>query len=160
VPGAQAFVNATQDLRIGGRQSNAEYQFTLRSDSVDELTKWGPKMLEAMHKIPVIADVNSDLENHGQQVFVTYDRQTAARFGISPQLIDNTLYDAFGQRPVSTMYSTLNQYHVVMEAAPQYWRNPLFLNDIYVRSPAGQEVPLSAFSRFAPEVAALSVNHQ
>jgi hydrophobe/amphiphile efflux-1 (HAE1) family protein len=160
IPGAQAFLNAAQDLRIGGRQSNAEYQFTLRSDSVQELTTWGPRMYEAMRKLPEIADVNSDLENHGQQVFVTYDRQTAARFGISPQLIDNTLYDAFGQRPVSTMYSTLNQYHVIMEAAPQYWRNPEILKDIYVRSPAGAQIPLSAFSRFAPEVAALSVTHQ
>ncbi len=160
VAGAQMFINASQDLRIGGRQSNAEYQFTLRSDSVEELTKWGPKMQEVMRRIPVIADVNSDLENHGQQVFVAYDRQTAARFGISPQLIDNTLYDAFGQRPVSNMYSTLNQYHVIMEAAPQYWRSPLILRDIYVHSPTGADVPLTAFARFAPEVAALSVAHQ
>ena len=91
---------------------------------------------------------------------VEYDRNTAARFGISPQLIDNTLYDAFGQRPVSTMYTSLNQYHVVMEAAPEFWQNPLTLRDIYVHSPQGQEVPLIAFSRFAPRTAPLSVTHQ
>jgi multidrug efflux pump len=159
-PGASLFLNAAQDLRVGGRQSNAEYQFSMRSDSTDELIQYGPKMLEALRKIPVIADVNSDLENHGLQIYVDYDRQTAARFGISPQLIDNTLYDAFGQRPVSTIYSKLNQYHVVMEAAPQYWRNPEILSQIYVRSPAGGQVPLSAFAKFAPEVAALSVTHQ
>jgi multidrug efflux pump len=158
--GASLYLSATQDLRVGGRQSNAEYQFSLRSDNVRDLETWGPRVLTAVRRVPIIADVNSDLENHGLQVFVDYDRQTAARFSISPQLIDNTLYDAFGQRPISTMYSTLNQYHVVMEAAPKYWRNPEVLKQVYVRSPAGQEVPLSAFAHFAPDVAALSVTHQ
>jgi multidrug efflux pump len=160
VPGATLFLSAAQDLRIGGRQSNADYQFTMRSDSVQDLTTWGPRMLTALHTIPIIADVNSSLQNHGLQVYVDYDRKTAARFGISPQLIDNTLYDAFGQRPVSTMYTSLNQYHVIMEAAPQYWQNPEILRRIYVRSPSGQQVPLSAFAGFAPTVATLSVTHQ
>jgi len=117
-------------------------------------------MLEQLKAIPLIADVSSDQQNRGLQIMVDYDRTTAARFGISPQLIDNTLYDAFGQRPVSTMYKRLNQYHVVMEAAPQYWQDPDILRRLFVRSPAGQQVPLSAFARFAPEVAALAVTHE
>jgi len=160
IPGATLYLSAVQDLRVGGRQSNAQYQFTLRSDSVQDLTKYGPRILQQLKTIPVIADVNSDQQNSGLQVFVAYDRNTAARFGISPQLIDNTLYDAFGQRPVSTMYTRLNQYHVVMEAAPQYWQDPGILRRLFVRSPAGQQVPLSAFARFAPELAALSVTHE
>jgi multidrug efflux pump len=160
VPGATLYLSAAQDLRVGGRQTNADYQYTLTSDNVQALTDWGPRMLDALKTIPIIADVNSDQQNHGLQVMVEYDRKTAARFSISPQLIDNTLYDAFGQRPVSTMYTALNQYHVVMEAAPQYWQNPNILSQIYVTSPRGQQVPLSAFSRFAPAVAELSVNHQ
>ena len=160
ISGATLFLTPSQDLRIGGRQSNAEYQFTMRSDSVQDLTNYGPRMLRELKKIPVIVDVNSDQQNHGRQVFIEYDRNTAARFGISPQLIDNTLYDAFGQRPVSTMYTRLNQYHVVMEAAPKYWQDPEILRRIYVRSPAGQQVPLNAFARFAPEVAALSITHE
>jgi len=160
VPGAMLYLTPSQDLRVGGRQSSAEYQFTMRGENVDDLTRFGPRMLQEMRGIPIIADVNSDQQNRGLQVYVQYDRQTAARFGVSPQLIDNTLYDSFGQRPVSTMYTSLNQYHVVMEAAPKYWQNPDILKRLYVRSPSGQQVPLSAFARFAPEVAALSVNHQ
>jgi len=160
VPGATLYLSATQDLRIGGRQSNAEYQFTLRSDNVQDLTTWGPRMLSVLRTIPIITDANIDLQNRGLQVYVNYDRSSAARFGISPQLIDNTLYDAFGQRPVSTMYTALNQYHVIMEAAPQYWQNPEILKRIYVSAPSGQQVPLSAFSHFDPELASLSVAHQ
>jgi multidrug efflux pump len=160
VPGATLYLSAAQDLRVGGRQSNAAYQFTMRSDNVQNLLTYAPRMLAALKNIPSITDVNSDQQNRGLQMFVTYDRGTAARLGISSQLIDNTLYDAFGQRPVSTMYTSLNQYHVVMEAAPQYWQNPDILSQIYVQAPAGQQVPLSAFARFAPETAALSVTHQ
>ncbi len=160
VPGATLFLSATQDLRVGGRQSNAEYQFTMRSDNFQDLIKYGPPMLDALRAIPIIADTNSDLQNHGLQVYVQYDRPTAARLGLSSQLIDNTLYDAFGQRPVSTMYTSLNQYHVIMEAAPKYWQNPNILNQIYVQSPDGHQIPLGAFSHFAPDTAALSVAHQ
>ena len=160
VPGATLYLSPTQDLRVGGRMSNAEYQFTMRGDSFQDLTVYAPRMLQELKTIPIISEVNSDLEDHGLQVYVQYDRKTAARFGLSPQLIDNTLYDAFGQRPVSTMYSALNQYHVIMEAAPQYWQNPDILKAIYVQAPDGSNVPLSAFSQFAPEVAALSVSHQ
>jgi multidrug efflux pump len=160
VPGATLFLQESQDLRVGGRQSNAQYQFTLRGDNLDDLTKYSPLMLDALRKVRVIADVNSDQQNKGLQAMVHYDRATAARFSISPQLIDGTLYDAFGQRQVSTMYRALNQYHVIMEAAPQYWQNPLFLKEIYVRSPAGKQVPLSAFASYSSTTAPLSVPHQ
>jgi multidrug efflux pump len=160
VPGATLFLQAAQDLRVGGRGSNAQYQYTMRGDNLSELIDFAPKMLTELKKQPMIADVNSDLQNKGLQSLITYDRGTAARFGISPQLIDNTLYDAFGQRQVSTMYRTLNQYHVVMEVAPAYWQSPEFLSQIWVRSPAGQEVPLSAIAHYATATAPLSVAHQ
>ena len=117
-------------------------------------------MLQELRTVPLIVDVSSDQQNRGLQAMIDYDRVTAARFGISPQLIDGTLYDAFGQRQVSTMYKTINQYHVVMEVAPEYWQDPQFLKEIYVRSPAGQPVPLNAFSKFAPTTAPLAVTHQ
>jgi multidrug efflux pump len=160
VPGATLYLQAAQDLRVGGRQSNAQYQFVMRGDNLDDLTQFSPRMLQQLRTIPLLTDVSSDQQNHGLQSWVSYDRSTAARFNISSQLIDSTLYDLFGQRQVSTMYKSLNQYHVVMEAAPQYWRDPETLSDIYVRSPAGQQVPLAAFARFAPAVAPLSVTHQ
>jgi len=160
VPGAAMFLQASQDLRVGGRQSAAQYQYSLRGDNLPDLVTFAPKMLAALRRIPVIADVNSDQQDRGLQEMIHYDRTTAARFNISPALIDGTLYDAFGQRQVSTMYRSLNQYHVVMEAAPVYWQNPLILREVYVRSPSGKEVPLSAFANFAPATAPLSVTHQ
>ncbi len=160
IPGGSLFMQAAQDVRVGGRFGGAQYQFTMRGDNLTDLTDYSPRMLEQLKAIPTIADVNSDQQNRGLQAFVQVDRETAARFGISPQLIDTTLYDAFGQRPVSTMYSALNQYHVVMEAAPEYTQNPEILRDIYVRSPRGAQVPLSAFAKFSPVNAPLSVNHQ
>jgi multidrug efflux pump len=160
VPGASLFLQANQDIRVGGRNSAAQYQYTMRGDNLEDLVAYAPKMYEGLRQIPIIADVNSDQQNRGLQTWVTYDRKTAARFGISPQLIDNTLYDAFGQRQVSVMYTPLNQYHVVMEVAPTYWQNPQILRDIYVRAPSGRQVPLSAFARFGPAIAPLSVNHQ
>jgi len=160
IPGATLFLQASQDLRIGGRQSNAQYQFTLQGDNLDDLNKFAPKMVTELGTVPLIVDVSSDQQNRGLQAMIQYDRDTAMRFGITPQLIDDTLYDAFGQRQVSTMFTSLNQYHVVMEAAPEFWQNPLFLSQIYVYSPSGQEVPLSAFSKFAPNTAPLTVTHQ
>ena len=160
VPGASLYMQSSQDVRVGGRQSNAQYQFTMVSDNLRDLTNFGPRMLRELRTIPLIADVSSDQQNRGLEAMVQYDRDTAARFGISSQLVDNTLYDAFGQRQVSTMYASLNQYHVVMEAAPEFWQNPQFLDDIYVKSPEGEEVPLSAIARHAPEAAPLAVNHQ
>jgi multidrug efflux pump len=160
IPGATLYLQAAQDLRVGGRQSNAQYQFTMRGDNLDDLNRFAPQMVEQLKKIPIISDVSSDQQNRGLQAMIQYDRGTAARFGITPQLIDSTLYDAFGQRPVSTMYNTLNQYHVVMEASPEFWQNPLFLRQIYVSAPSGQQVPLSAFASFAPDTAPLTVTHQ
>ncbi len=160
VPGATLYMQAAQDVRVGGRMANAQYQYTMRGDNLQDLDNYAPRMLQLLRTIRIIADVSSDQQDLGLQAWVQYDRETAARFGISPQLIDNTLYDAFGQRQVSTMYTSLNQYHVVMEAAPQYWQNPLFLRQIYVTSPAGYQVPLSAIAHDAPITAPLSVNHQ
>jgi multidrug efflux pump len=160
VPGAALYMQASQDVRVGGRFGSAQYQYTMRGDNLQDLVTFAPKMLQELRNIHTVADVNSDQQNSGLQAVVNYDRNTAARFGISTQLIDNTLYDAFGQRQVSIMYSSLNQYHVVMEAAPEYWQNPLFLRQIYVQSPGGHEVPLSAIASYAPNTAPLAVNHQ
>ena len=133
VPGATVFLQAGQDLRIGGRQSNAQYQYTIQSDNLDDLVTWGPQLLMQMRKLTGLTDVNTDQQNSGLRAALVYDRETASRLGITPQLIDNTLYEAFGQSQVSTMYTSLNQYHVVMEVAPQYWQSPQGLNDVYVR---------------------------
>ena len=160
IPGATLYLQPSQDLRTGGRNAAALYQFTMRGDNLQDLITYAPRMFQQLKSIPIIVDVNSDQQNRGLQSLVTYDRTTAARFGISPQLIDNTLYDAFGQRQVSTMYKSLNQYHVVMEAAPKYWQNPQTLRDIFVRGPNGQQVPLNAIAHYGPAVAPLSVNHQ
>jgi multidrug efflux pump len=161
VRGASVFVQAGQDLRIGGRQSNAQYQYTIQSDNLNDLVKWGPMLLAQMKKLRGFTDVNSDQQNDGLQASLIYDRATAERLGISSAVIDNTLYDAFGQRQVSTMYSSLNQYHVVMEVAPQFWQGPEGLNAIYLRSTnGGPVIPLSAIARYEPTTAPIAVNHQ
>ena len=160
IPGATAFLQAGQDLRIGGRQSNAQYQYTIQSDNIDDLVAWGPRLLAEMRKLRILTDVNTDQQNSGLQASLVYDRDTASRLGITPQMIDNTLYEAFGQAQVSTMYTPLNQYHVVMEVAPQFWQDPSSLNDIYIRPSVGKEVPLSAVTHYSPTTAPLSVNHQ
>jgi multidrug efflux pump len=160
LPGATLYMQAAQDVRVGGRFGAAQYQFTMRGDNLKDLQSFGPRMLRELRTIPIITDVNTDQQDQGLQAYVEYDRATAARFGISSQLIDNTLYDAFGERQVSTMYTPLNQYHVVMEVAPEFWQNPLFLRQVYVQSPSGSEVPLSAITKSASITAPLSVNHQ
>jgi multidrug efflux pump len=160
VPGAATYLQTIQDLRIGGRASSAQYQYTLQSVDLAELNTWVPRVEQQLRSLPEIADVNSDQQDKGLQSLVVFDRSTASRLGISPQLIDDTLYDAFGQRLVSVMYRPLNQYHVVMEAAPQYWQNPATLHDIYVRSTSGAQVPLSAVARYEPTPTLLAVNHQ
>jgi multidrug efflux pump len=160
IPGASTYLQTIQDLRIGGRASSAQYQYTLQSVDLAELNTWAPRVEQQLRTLPEIADVNSDQQDKGLQSMVVFDRSTASRLGISPQLIDDTLYDAFGQRLVSVMYRPLNQYHVVMEAAPQYWQNPATLHDIYVRSPSGAQVPLSAVARYEPTSTLLAVNHQ
>ncbi len=160
VPGATLYLQAVQDVRVGGRSSNAQYQYTMRGDNLTDLTKYAPLMLNELKTINIITDTNSDQQDRGLQANVEYDRKTAARFNISPVLIDDVLYDAFGQRQVSTMYTSLNQYHVVMEAAPKYWQNPNTLHQVYVASPNGPEVPLSAIAKTETATAPLSVNHQ
>jgi multidrug efflux pump len=137
VPGGRLFLQTVQDIRVGGRQANAEYQYTLQADNIADLNEWGPKLLTALQRSPVIADVNSDQQQKGLETDVNYDRSTASRLGLTVGQIDSTLYDAFGQRQVSTIYNTLNQYHVVMEVAPRYWQSPETLRDIYISTAAG-----------------------
>ena len=161
VPGATVFMQPGQDLRIGGRMSSAGYQYTIQSENIQDLVKWGPVLLKNIRKLPGLTDVNTDQQNSGLEAELTYDRPTASRLGITPQTIDGSLYDAFGQAEVSTMYTSLNQYHVVMEVAPQYWQSPQGLNNVYLSSGTGSgEIPLSAVTSYAPTTAPLSVNHQ
>jgi len=160
VVGARAILQAGQDLRIGGRQSNAQYQYTIQSDNLNDLVKWGPILYARMKKLQGLTDVDTDQQNGGLQAFMEYDRPTAARMGITPETLDQTLYDAFGQALVSTMYTPLNQYYVVMEVAPQFWQSPAGLDDVYAQSATGGQVPLSAVTHFAPSTTALAVNHQ
>ncbi len=132
VPGGRLYLAAIQDLRAGGRQSNAQYQFTLQSDNVQDLYAWTPKLVDALEHNPVLTDVSSDQQQRGLETYLDIDRDAAARFGVSPLQIDNTLYDAFGQRMVSVIYSAINQYHVVMEIDPRYTQYPTSLRDVYV----------------------------
>ncbi|HVN83799.1 MAG TPA: multidrug efflux RND transporter permease subunit [Candidatus Binatia bacterium] len=160
VPGASLYLQPVQDVRVGGRLSTALYQFTLQDDDLRELNDWAPRLMRKLQTLPELVDVSTDQQNGGLEAALDIDRDTAARLGITPQMIDDTLYDAFGQRQVSTTYTQLNQYHVVMEVAPRFWQDPETLRDIYVRSTKGVPVPLSAFTRFAPSTTALAVNHQ
>jgi multidrug efflux pump len=160
VPGASLFLQAVQDIRIGGRQANAQYQFTLQADDLSELRAWEPRIRLALSQLPELADVNTDTQDKGLQTSLVIDRDAASRFGVTPRLIDATLYDAFGQRLVSTIYAQLNQYHVVMEAAPKYWQSPDALQTIYVKAPDGAQVPLAAFATYGPTNTPLGVQHQ
>jgi multidrug efflux pump len=160
VPGANTFLQAGQDLRIGGRMSSAQFQYTIQSDNLQDLVQWGPVLLQQMRKMRELTDVNTDQQNSGLQMNIVYDRTTAARLGITPQQIDNTLYEAFGQSQVSTMYTGVNQYHVVLEVEPKFWQSPLGLNDVYIRTSQGKVVPLSAVAHYEPTTAPLAVNHQ
>jgi len=137
VPGATLFLQAAQDIRVGGRQGNAEYQYTLQGATFAELNEWGPKITTALQGEPQLADVNSDQQNKGLESNLVIDRDTAARLGLTVSQIDNTLYDAFGQRQVSTIFVARNEYHVIMEVAPKYWQNPQTLNDVYVSTSGG-----------------------
>jgi multidrug efflux pump len=158
--GANLFLIPVQDIRMGGRQSGAQFQFTLQADELSELRFWEPRVRQALARLPEIADVNTDQQDKGLQTTLVIDRLSAARLGITMRMIDQTLYNAFGQAQVSTIYSTLNQYHVVMEVAPQYWQSPEALANVYVLSPTRGQVPLSAIARYEPTTAPLSVNHQ
>jgi len=159
VPGATLFLQSVQDVRVGGRLTSAQYQYTIQSDSVEELNVWGPRLLATMKELPALADVNTDAQNRGLSSTLTIDRQTAARLGISANTIDQTLYDAFGERQIAKTFTAINQYFVVMEVAPEYWSSPAGLRDIYVSSNLGGVVPLSAFTTYRAETAALGVNH-
>jgi multidrug efflux pump len=159
-PGAKLFLQSQQDIRMGGRQSNAAYQFTLQADDLQDLRKWAPKVYEALLLLPELADTNTDQQDHGLQTSLVFDRDTLYKLGLSLNTVDSTLNDAFGQRQVSTIYNPLNQYHVVMEAAPQYWQSSDSLKTTYVTTPGGAEVPLAAISTYGPTNTPLAVNHQ
>ncbi len=160
VPGATLFLQTVQDLRIGGRPTSTQYQYTLQSTDLAELNAFAPRMLAKLRELPGLRDIATDQQNRGLQAALVVDRDVAARLGIQAQTVDDTLYDAFGQRPVSTIYRPLNQYRVVLEVAPEFQQNPDALKALYVKSSTGQQVPLSAISRFVPSTTPLAVSHQ
>jgi multidrug efflux pump len=160
VPGATLFLQSAQDLTIGGRQSQAQFQYTLQGESLDELNHWSPLLLQKLRALPELRDVNTDQQDKGLQATVIIDRDTAARLGVAAADIDNALYDAFGQRQVSIMYKPLNQYHVVMEVSPEFSQSTEALQNIYVRAANGTAVPLSSFAHFGPSNTPLAVAHQ
>ncbi len=160
VPGATLYLQSAQDLQIGGRMGNAQYQYTLQSESLDDLNQWAPKVLARLRKLPQLKDVNTDQQNRGLEAKLVIDRDTAARLGIQPAAVDAALYQAFGQSQVSTIYKELNQYHVVMEVDPRYQQTPDALQSIYVPSKSGVQVPLATFSHYEPSNTPLAVNHQ
>jgi multidrug efflux pump len=160
VPGATLYMQAEQDIRVGGRGGNSQYQYTLQSDSLQDLYEWAPKLLAKLKTVPQVLDANSDQQIHGLTSQLIIDRSTAARLGVNPYAIDTALYSAFGQRQVSTMYTGINQYHVVLEVLPEFQQNPASLNLIYVRSNNGTSVPISTFTRLRTVLTSLTVNHQ
>jgi multidrug efflux pump len=160
MPGAQLFLQNSQDIRIGGRQSNAQYQYTLQTQDIAQLAEWGPRVLARLSRLPELADVSSDQQNSGLSSNVVIDRDTASRLGLTAQAVDSALYDAFGQRQVSTMYKAINQYHVVLALEQQWWESPDFLDKIYIQTPRGVDVPLSAFTHFNQGITPLSLAHQ
>ena len=159
-PGAMLYLQSVQDIRVGGRASNAQYQYTLQADDLQQLREWEPKVRNALSHLPNLVDVNTDQQDKGLQTTLDVDRDQASRLGLTMSQIDSVLNDAFGQRQVSTIYNPLNQYKVVMEVAPQWWQSPESLKDIYVVTSAGAQVPLSAFARYRPTNTALGVSHQ
>jgi multidrug efflux pump len=160
MPGATLFLQSQQDLRIGGRQSNAQYQYTLTTQDLGLLALWGPRVLDKLTTLPELVDVSSDQQNSGLSSNVIIDRDTASRLGLTAQAVDSALYDAFGQRQVSTMYKSINQYHVVLALEQQWWESPDFLEKIYVQTPRGLSVPLSSFAHFAQGITPLQLPHQ
>ena len=159
IPGVTLFLQAAQDLRVGGHQTAAQYQYTLQSDNLEELMTWAPVMLNVMKRMPQLTDVVSDQQNRGLEAALNIDRPTAARLGITPSALDNVLYDAFGEREVARTFSSLNQYYVVMEVDPAFWQTPDGLNQVYVPSTTGAAVPLAAFTSRQPSTASLTVTH-
>ena len=159
-PGASLFLMAVQDIRVGGRQANASYQYTLLSDDLAALREWEPKIRAAFAKLPELADVNSDQQDNGAEMNLIYDRETMSRLGISVQDANNLLNNAFGQRQISTIYEALNQYKVVMEVDPRYTQDISALDQMFVVNSEGKPIPLSYFAKWQPANAPLSVNHQ
>ena len=160
VPGATTFLQVVQDVRVGGRMGGSQYQYTLQGENLQELMSWAPQVADRMKKMPELRDISSDQQDKGLEAELVIDRDTASRLGVTPQTLDSTLYDAFGQRQVSTIFTQLNQYHVVLEVDPRFQHDPDSLNAIYVRSTNGTAVPISAFTHFEPQMTALSVSHQ
>jgi multidrug efflux pump len=160
MPGTQFYLQSYQELKIGGRSSAAQYQYTLTADTSQELDQWAPLLLKALQRLPELKDVNTDQQNHGLETMVTMDRDTASRLGVTSLAIDSTLYDAYGQRQVSTTYRPLNQYHVIMEVAQPFQQSPEDLRTLYVKSTTGAQVPLSAVTKLSTVRVPLSVNHQ
>jgi multidrug efflux pump len=160
MPGATMFLQNSQDVRIGGRQGNAQYQYTLQGPDFASLETWGPKVLQRLSALPEIADVSSDQQTSGLSSNVVIDRDTASRLGLTAQAVDAALYDAFGQRQVSVMYKSINQYHVVLALQQQWWESPSFLNTIYVQTPKGTAVPLSTFTHFTQGITPIRLTHQ
>jgi multidrug efflux pump len=160
VTGVTLAIQSSQDVKIGARSSASQFQYSLTSEKLAELSEWAPKLMAAMQKIPVLKDVSTDQQNNGLRAQIVIDRDTASRLGISPLAIDNTLSDAFGQRQVGTTYMPLNQYHVVMEVAPEFRDSPSALKNIFVKSTTGAMVPLSAVTHFESLRIPISVNHQ
>ena len=159
-PGASLYLQPVQDIRMGGRQGNAQYQYTLQADDLRSLREWEPRIRQALIQLPQLADVNTDSQDKGDKTSLRIDRDAASRLGVNTKTIDATLNDLFGQRQVSTIYTALNQYRVVMEAAPQYWQSPQALDDVFVSNTEGKQIPLSAFSSYGPNNTPLAVNHQ
>jgi hydrophobe/amphiphile efflux-1 (HAE1) family protein len=159
VPGATLYLQAVQDVRIGGRQSAAQYQYSIHSDNLTTLNHWGPILLAEFKKIHQLTDMNNDAQNKGLSANLVIDRPTATRLGITPESIDAVLYDAFGEREIATTYTALNQYYVILVVDPSFWQDPTALDNIYVSSSSGGMVPLSAFTHFEASTAPLAVNH-
>ncbi len=160
MPGAQLFLQAAQDIRIGGRQSNAQYQYTLQTQELPLLQEWAPRVMRRLMQLPELADVSSDQQSSGLSSNVTIDRDTASRLGLTAQAVDSALYSNFGQRQVSTMYKAINQYHVVLALEQSWWATPEVLDRIYVQTPRGVSIPLSTFAKFSEGQTPLSLPHQ
>ncbi|MGB7591303.1 MAG: efflux RND transporter permease subunit, partial [Terriglobia bacterium] len=159
LPVASAFLQPVQDLRIGGRSGNAMYQYTIQTDTVQDLSKWGPILQSAMKRLPGLQDVSSDQQNGGLDEMMSYDRVTAAKLGLTAKSLDSALYGAFGQSQVSIIYTQLNQYYVVLEVAPQYWQSPEGLKDIYLLTSSGRNIPLLAVAKGQANTTPLAINH-
>ena len=160
MPGANLFMQSAQDFRVGGRQANAQYQYTLQTQELALLAQWGPKVLQRLQNLPEVTDVSSDQQNSGLSENVVIDRDTASRLGLTAQAVDTALYSSFGQRQVSTMYKSINQYHVILALQQKWWSSPEILDKVYVQTPRGIEVPISSFAHWSEGITPLSLPHQ